>query len=249
MTTLTLDRPSRRNALSSGLIEALRAALAEARADRAVRAIVITGAGERAFCAGGDLAGGMTGGDGGFPAKIAEKGLFAELIGDLRALGKPVVARMNGDAYGGGVGLLLACDLVVAADDARLGLPEIKVGLWPMMVTTLLVRHVGHKTALEMMMLGETYDAATAKAMGLVNRVVPRAELDAEVERVADALASRSPAVVKMGRDAFYETADLPLDAALPALRDRLVLNTLLEDAAEGVMAFVQKRPPAWKGR
>ncbi|MCB9529897.1 MAG: enoyl-CoA hydratase/isomerase family protein [Myxococcales bacterium] len=247
--TLTLDRPARRNALSAELITALRAALAAADADREARAIVITGAGDRAFCAGGDLAGGMTGGGEGFPARIAEKGLFAELITDLRGLGKPVVARVGGDAFGGGVGLMLACDLVIAADDVRIGLPEIEVGLWPMMVTTLLVRHVGPKTALELMMLGEKHTAAAAQAMGLVNRVVPREALDAEVARVAGKLAARSPAVLAMGRRAFYETADLPVEAALPVLRDRLVLNTLLEDAAEGVMAFMAKRDPQWKGR
>lgn len=247
--TVTLNRPTRRNALSGALIAALRAALAEADADPAVRAIVLTGAGDKAFCAGGDLAGGMTGGGGGFPAKIAEKGLFAELIADMRRLRTPVVARLAGDALGGGVGLMLACDLVVAADDVRIGLPEIRVGLWPMMVTALLVRHVGHKVALEMMMLGEKYPAVEARGMGLVNRVVPRAELDAEVDRLAGALAARSPAVLALGRELFYRTADLPLDPALGALRDGLVLNTLLEDAAEGVMAFIQKRPPEWKGR
>ncbi len=247
--TLTLNRPARRNALSGDLIRALRSALADADADEAVRAIVLTGAGEKAFCAGGDLAGGMTGAGGGFPAQIAEKGLYADLIRDLRGLGTPVVARLAGDAFGGGVGLFLACDLVVAADDVRVGLPEIKVGLWPMMVTALLVRHVGYKPALEMMMLGEKYPAAAAKTMGLINRVVPRDALDAEVAQVAGAIAARSPAVLALGRRAFYETADLPLDPALAALRDRLLLNTLFDDAAEGVMAFVQKRPPEWKGR
>jgi enoyl-CoA hydratase len=247
--TLTLNRPKRRNALSGALVDALRAQLAAAREDPAVRCLVITGAGERAFCAGGDLAGGMTGGGGGFPAQIADKGRFAELVLSLRDLGKPTVARLNGDAFGGGVGLLLACDLVVAADDVRIGLPEIKVGLWPMMVTALLVRHVGRKVAAEMMLLGEKYPAEAARGMGLINRVAPRAELDVAVGAVAGALASRSSAVLRLGLEALHQTADLPLEPALWALRDRLVMNTLLEDAAEGVMAFVQKRTPEWKDR
>ena len=247
--TLTLNRPDRRNALSSGLIQAIRARLAAAKDDPEVRAIVLTGAGERAFCAGGDLAGGMTGAQAGFPGQLADKGLFADLVLDITKLGKPVVARLNGDAYGGGVGLFLACDLVVAADDVRVGLPEIKVGLWPMMVTALLVRHVGLKVASELMMLGEKLPAAEAKTLGLINRVVPRADLDAKTAEIAGALASRSPAVLKLGRDALYQTADMPYEAALFSLRDRLVLNTLLDDAAEGVMAFMQKRPPNWKGR
>ena len=291
--TLVLNRPARRNALSRGLMDAMAERLAAAKADPEVRVVVITGAGERAFCAGGDLAGGMTAraasaggrpadgrtvrrdgaepqasdgaerrpkgaptstrewnrGGGGFPAQIAEKGRYAELLRDLGALGKPVVAALNGDAMGGGVGLLLACDLAVAADDVRVGLPEIRVGLWPMMVTALLVRHVGRKVALELMMLGEKLPAARARELGLLNRVVPRDAFEAEVAKVAGALAAKSPATLKLGRDAFYQTEDLALDAALDSLRDRLVLNTLLEDAAEGVMAFIQKRDPDWKGR
>lgn len=247
--TLVINRPDRRNALSTGVLRSLRSRLAEAREDAEVRALVLTGAGDQAFCAGGDLASGMAGARRGFPGQIEEKGLFAELVLDFTRLGKPVVARLAGDAFGGGVGLFLACDLVIAADDVRVGLPEVLVGLWPMMVTALLVRHVGLKTASELMLLGEKLPAAEAKSMGLINRVVPRTHLDAEVARVAGALAARSPAVVKLGRDALYHTMDLPLEPALAALRDRLVLNGLLEDAAEGVTAFMQKRPPQWKGR
>jgi enoyl-CoA hydratase/carnithine racemase len=245
--TLTLNRPARRNALSPGLVSALRAALERVRSEPVARVVVLTGAGEQAFCAGGDLGGGMTGG--GFLASVEEKGGFVHVVRALHDLGKPVVARLNGDALGGGVGLLLACDLVVAPEDARIGLPEVKVGLWPMMVTALLVRHVGRKQAAELMLLGERIEATEARRLGLVNRVVPRAELDAEVERIVGALLERSAAVLRLGKDAFHQTADLPLEAALWALRDRLVQNTLLDDAAEGVMAFIEKRKPRWSGR
>lgn len=246
---LILNRPQQRNALSSALVQAIRDRLAAAKDDPAVRAIVLTGAGARAFCAGGDLAGGMAGAKGGFPGQLADKGLFADLVLEITRLGKPIVARLNGDAYGGGVGLFLACDLVVAADDVRVGLPEIKVGLWPMMVTALLVRHVGWKVASELMMLGEKLPAAAARDLRLINRVVPREDLDATVDQIAHTLANRSPAVLKLGRDALYQTMDMPFDAALYSLRDRLVLNSLFDDAAEGVMAFMQKRPPEWKAR
>lgn len=250
VTTLTLNRPRRRNALSTELVHSLRATLAALKADPETRAIVLTGAGEHAFCAGGDLGGGLgTAPDGGLPARLADTGTYAELLIDLAHLGKPVVCRLNGDALGGGLGLMLACDLVVAAEDVRVGLPEVSVGLWPMMVTALLVRHVGRKVAAELMLLGEKQTATEAKALGLINRVVPRSELDATTAKLAEGLAGRSPAVLKLGLDALAQTADLPFENALFALRDRLTLNTLLEDASEGIAAFVQQRAPHWTGR
>ncbi|MEZ4473467.1 MAG: enoyl-CoA hydratase-related protein [bacterium] len=247
--TLTINRADRRNALSAEVLDGLQAGLEAAREDPAVRVVVLTGAGDRAFCAGGDLASGMAGAKGGFPGQLAEKGRYADLLLAFAHLGKPAVARVAGDALGGGLGLVLACDLAIAADDVRLGLPEIHVGLWPMMVTALLVRHVGLKTASELMLLGEKLSAVEAHDLRLINRVVLREDLDAEVARVAGGIAARSPAVVRLGRDALYQTMDLPLEPALFALRDRLVINGLLEDTAEGVMAFLQKRPPVWKGR
>lgn len=245
--TIVLNRPARRNAMSPGLVTLLRRRLAEVAADDRARVVVLTGAGTQAFCAGGDLAGGMTGG--GFLASVVEKGEFVHVVRALHGLGKPVIAALNGDALGGGVGLLLACDLAIAADDVKIGLPEVKVGLWPMMVTALLVRHVGRKVASELMFLGERIAAERARELGLINRVVPRASFDQEVRALAGTLAERSPAVMRLGKEALYGTADMPLEGALWALRDRLVVNTMLEDAAEGVMAFLEKRPPIWKGR
>ncbi len=247
--TLTLNRAKHRNALSIALIQGLRDALRQAREDDAVRVVVLTGAGTQAFCAGGDLAGGMAGMAAGLPVQLDQKGAFVELVLELARLGKPSIAKLNGDAYGGGVGLLLACDLVVASDDVRIGLPEAKVGLWPMMVTALLVRHVGRKVAAELMLLGERLPAARALTLGLINRVVPRDELNTTVATMSATLASRSKAVLKLGLDALHQTADLPLEPALWSLRDRLALNTLLDDATEGITAFVQKRAPEWKDR
>ena len=247
--TITLNRPRKRNALSPDLIRALRDALRNLRSDVNVRVVVLTGAGDRAFCAGGDLASGMAATEAGLPAAVDDKGQFVRLVLDLYGLEKPVIARVNGDALGGGLGLMLACDLAVAAEDVRLGLPEIHVGLWPMMVTSLLVRHVGRKVALELMMLGKRIDAEEGRRMGLLNRVVPRHALDTEIETLAAALAVRSPAALKMGKSAFYQTADLPLEAALWAQRDRLLLSTMTEDAAEGVAAFLENRTPQWTGR
>jgi enoyl-CoA hydratase len=245
---LTLNRPERRNALSQALIEALAEALAAAAADEGVGAVVITGAGERAFCAGGDLAGGLGGAEGAL-ATHRKRGEYAELLAGLHTLGKPVIAAVNGDALGGGFGLAIACDLAVADEGARLGTPEINVGLFPMMITAELARNLPRKILLEMVFSGRLLSAEEARAWGMINRVAPAGRaLEAALE-LAAGIAAKSPAVLKLGKDAFYQTADLPLEAALRVLHFQLELNLQAEDAMEGIAAFLQKRPPQWKGR
>lgn len=243
---LTLDREKARNALSSEAVVALTRALQDAEADPAVRVVVLTGAGSRVFCAGGDLSGMV--GDG-FLAAHEQRRAYAKLLDTLQGLAKPTVARINGHALAGGLGLALACDLAVCAEHAEFGTPEIDVGLFPMMVMALLQRHVGRKQALELVMTGERIPAARALSLGLVNRVVKAEELDAAVAALAGKLAGKSAAVLGLGKRAFLSAEGLPFKAALELLAGQLSINTLAEDAAEGVSAFLEKRPPSWKDR
>lgn len=249
--TLALNRPERRNALTWDLVRQLRHAVAEARTDPAVRVVVLTGSGERAFCAGADLGTmGESDGDGpGFLAQHDSRGEFAALFEDLWGLGKPTVARVQGWAVAGGFGLALACDLVVAAESARFGATEVKVGLWPYMVTVPLLRSMGPKQAIDLMLTGRVVDAAEGLRMGFVSRVVPDGELDAAVAELTATLAALSPAVMRLGRDAFYAVMDMRSTEALAHLHAMLTLTNQTEDAAEGIAAFVDKRPPRWRGR
>jgi enoyl-CoA hydratase len=243
---LTIDREAARNALSPGVIRGLLSALDAAEADAQVRAIVLTGAGDRVFCAGGDL-GGMSGD--GFLAGHEGRKQYAALLLKLQAVKKPTVARVNGHALAGGLGLVLACDLAVAKDDAGFGTPEIDRGLFPMMVMALLQRHLGRKRALQLVLTGQRIDAATALGWGLVNTVVPAAQLDQAADALAQSLAGKSQAILALGRQAFFTVEDLPLGPALEVLAAQLSLNVLAEDAAEGVTAFLEKRPPKWSDR
>ena len=245
--TVVINRPERRNALSWSLISELRGVLAELRGDPEVRVVVLTGAGDQAFCAGADL-GGMA--DGSSFLELHEgRGGLAGLFVDLWSLGKPTIARVRGFALAGGMGLALACDFVVAADDAQFGTPEIDVGLWPFMITVPLVRSMPPKKVLELMLTGRRVDAAEAERIGFVNRVVPAADLDSAVADLAGSLAAKSAAIVKLGRDSFYEVWDRAADDALAYLHPMLTLTTMTEDAREGLAAFAQKRRPEWKGR
>jgi enoyl-CoA hydratase len=243
----TIDRRERRNAMSFGVMEGLRDAVARAKADDAVRVLVVTGAGEKAFCAGADL--GSGGISEGASAAHDGRGMLAELFRDLWRLGKPTIARVRGYALAGGFGLALACDFVIASDDAQFGTPEVNVGLWPYMITVPLLRSMPPKRVLELMMTGRRVDAVEAARIGFVTRVVPVGELDGAVDELAATLASKSPLILRWGRESFYRVLDMDPDDALAYLQAMLTVTSASEDTAEGVAAFAEKREPKWKGR
>lgn len=244
--TVTINREQARNAINPLVMKELIAALDAAKADDAVRVVVLTGAGEKAFCAGGDLGGGS---GGGAVAQHFDRTLLGRLFETMRALGKPIVARLNGHALGGGFGLALGCDLIVAAADAELGTPEVNIGLWPYVISAVIHRNLPQKVALEIMMLGKRVSAEEAARWGIVNRVVPRADLDKAVDELTEELASKSPLILKLGKDSFYRSQDMAFSEALAYLESQLTIGLMAEDALEGVSAFLQKRPPEWKGR
>lgn len=246
---LTINRPEVRNAMSWGVIRLLREALAEARHDEEVRVVVLGGAGDKAFCSGADL-GGMAGSAvEGFLEVHEARGELAGLFLDMWSLGKPTIAAVQGWAMAGGFGLALACDLVIASERARFGAPEVNVGLWPYMITVPLMRSMPPKKALELMMTARVVDAQEAEAIGFVNRVVPHERLGQEVEELASQLASKSPAVLRLGRSSFYAVWDMAAADALAHLHAMLTITTMTEDSAEGMRAFLEKRDPSWRGR
>jgi enoyl-CoA hydratase/carnithine racemase len=244
---VTINRPERRNAMSFGVMDGLRSVFARARDDADVRVVVLTGAGDKAFCAGADLGGG------GIADNAASahdgRGLLANLFRDMWTLGKPVIARVRGYALAGGFGLACACDMIVASDDSQFGTPEINVGLWPYMITVPLLRSMPPKTALDLMMTGRRVSADEGKQIGFVQRVVPIDDLDKTVDELATQLAGKSPLIMRWGRDSFYRVLEMDADAALAYLQSMLTVTSQTEDAAEGVAAFAEKRAPQWKGR
>ncbi len=245
--TITIDRPQKRNALNVTVMRELREAVALARADDAVRVLVLTGAGDKAFSAGGDL--------GGFTAdqsKVEQhvlRGTLADLLEDLTRCGKPVVARVNGHALAGGFGLMCGCDLVVATETAEFGMPEINTGLWPFIITAVVRHAMPERRALELMMTGERIDAAEAHRLGLVNRVVAPDRLDDVVGELCATLASKSSIIMHLGKTSFYASRDMSFREALDHLHGQLGICLETEDVVEGVTAFLQKREPRWKGR
>jgi enoyl-CoA hydratase/carnithine racemase len=239
----TINRELQRNAISLDAVALFLSHLDEASVDPNVRVISITGAGEKAFCSGADLAGATDG-------KIEQGfGQYAALLKKLAGYSKPTLARINGACMAGGMGLMLACDIVIAKDEAVFGTPEVKVGLWPMMIGALIYRNVLRKKAMEMVLLGERLSAAQAVELGLITRSVASENFDGEVEHVLQSLAAKSPIGMKIGKEAFYAMADMPFEEAVDFLCGKIAEIASTEDAAEGITAFIEKRTPVYKGR
>ncbi|MBF2053832.1 MAG: enoyl-CoA hydratase/isomerase family protein [Candidatus Sericytochromatia bacterium] len=243
---LTLNRPERLNALSIPLIDELIAALQRAAADSEARVVVITGSGTRAFCAGADIDSFYNESQGTVD-EHAFRDRLLQLFELLMDLSKPTIARVNGYALGGGFGLAMACDLVVASSTALFGTPEINIGLFPMMIMPVLYRNVGRKKLLEMMFTGDKISGEEALQLGMVNAAVSVDQLDQSVQELANKLAAKSGMTLKLGRQAFYHMADLPVREALPYLQGMLSQNLHTQDGREGLQAFLEKRPPQWQ--
>jgi enoyl-CoA hydratase/carnithine racemase len=245
--TITLDDPGTRNALSAEMLAGLVASFERARDDDAVRCVVLASAHEKTFSSGANL--------GGFAAEMAlvhkhfagER--FVALFKLIGELGKPTIVAARGHVLAGALGIALACDLIIASEQASFGTPEINVGAFPFMIMALIYRNVPRKKANELLLLGERWSAREAQEAGIVNRVVPDAELDATVADWAGQLAAKSPVIMRLGKEAMRRQLDMPLDDALDYLRAQLSLAQSTEDIVEGVTAFFEKREPAWKGR
>ena len=243
--TVTLNRPDKRNALSLELMEELIAALREASACESVRAIVIAGAGP-AFSAGHDLSE-MIDRDEAFYTHLF--GVCTVVMETIQELPQPVIAKVHGIATAAGCQLVAACDLAVAVTDARFGTPGVKIGLFCSTPMVPVSRAVGRKRAMQMLLTGETIDALTALDWGLVNRVVPAAELDGAVASFVDAIARSSSYTVAVGKHAFYDQVDRAEHDAYEHTKTVMTENALAADAQEGMSAFLQKRAPTWTGR
>lgn len=246
--TLTIDREARRNALGRATLDELEAAIDGAAGDGEVRVLILRGAGTRAFSAGADL----------------EELLAHETIDDRRRhfdgvarvilamhrAPQPVIARVQGFALAGGCGVAVAADFTIASDDAVFGLPEIGIGLLPMVVSAPILRATGsRKVVLDLVLTGRRVEANEARELGLVTRVVPVDRLDAEVEELATQLATLSPAALRLGKEAIYTMSEMEYGAALRYLREMIVVTAMTEDAQEGIQAFFAKRKPVWTGR
>lgn len=244
--TITINRPQRRNAITEAVIAGIADGLARATEMPKIRAVVLTGAGDKAFCAGADLGGGA----GGFgPDAARTNHPYAEMLRVARRCQLPLIARVNGSCVAGGMGLLAMCDMAVAADHATFALPEVKVGVFPMQVLAVLARLVPARDLAEMCITGDAIDAGAAARMRLVNYVVPLTELDAKTAWLAERIVDKSPAAIRRGKYAMAAASDMAFEPALAFLESQIALTAMTEDAREGVAAFNEKRKPQWTGQ
>ena len=239
---LTIDRPERRNALNADLICELQQALDSVKADRSIRAVVITGAGDEAFCAGADLGADAFAFDYATPT-IA----YADLLRTARTLAVPLVARVNGACMAGGMGLLAMCDLAIAAPHATFGLPEVKVGVFPMQVLAVLQPQIPQRCLAQLCLTGDPLDAARAREIGLVNEVAD--DLDGALERLLSRLLSNSPTALRRGLYAMKAMGSMSFEEAIAFGEGQIVLLAMTQDAREGIAAFKDKRKPQWTGK
>ena len=243
--TIVIDREERRNALNEAVVAGIWAGLDEAEGDRSIRAVVLTGAGDRAFCAGGDLQFQPDGTP--FTIDAADpRHYFARLLRRMDACRLPIVARVNGAALAGGFGLLCACDLAVAREDALIGVPEVKVGIFPMMILPYLLRVIPHRRLMELCLSGEPVTADEAARENIVNYAVPAAELDSKLDWLLDRITGKSPTGIRLGKQALAKIREMSTDAALEYAQFMLDNMSRTKDAREGMIAFNEKRPPNW---
>ncbi len=242
---LTLNREKRRNALSPSLLSHLREQLIAAEEDPEVRVVCLTGAGEKAFSSGADLMAKLSGEVAPLESSLA----YAHLLQQMLRFPKPLVARVNGHAMGGGLGLLLACDIAIAREGTSFGTPEVKVGLFPFMISPLILQHMPRKRATKMMLCGERLNASEALSYGFINECVPADQLDQAVATCLQQLVLAAPVAQRLGKQAMLETANTPFDKAVEILAVHLSTALQSSDAAEGISAFIEKRKPEWKGK
>lgn len=244
--TVSLNRPESRNAIDDEMVDGLLAALERVENEPKARCVVLTSTHESVFSAGGNLKG--------FAAaeslltKHARNGRFPGVIEAMMKLKVPVLCALNGHALAGGLGLVMACDLVLAKEGVRVGTPEINIGVFPFMISTLMLRNIPRKRVSEMVFMGEQLTAEEALKLGIVNRVIAAEQFTETVADWSQRLASKSPLMLKLGKRALFETQDLSLESALVLLQNYLTLAQSTDDVKEGVAAFIEKRPPVWRG-